>query len=184
MENEKEMFEKVKLAFAKFFENNATLLDINANERSFTHKLAEYLQEAFSNMDVDCEYNRHGDSVKKAMKIPAYEHEKIKPYDLEAKTVYPDIVIHKRMTDDHNLLVVEVKKANSAQSTNKNDEEKLEAFTGNDYRYQVGLYVEIDVGNKCVGEVNCFRKGKECKDTMWIGLKNVKGCTLKQMDIS
>jgi len=174
MENEEEMFEKVKSAFTKFFKNNATLFDVNANERSITHKLAEYLQEAFSHMDVDCEYNRHRNLVKK---ISVYEHEKIMPDDLEAKTVYPDVVIHKRKTDDHNLLVIEVKKANSARRTNKDDEKKLKAFTGNDYHnnyhYKVGLYVEIDVGNKCVSKVKCFKKGKEDKNTIWSGLQDV-----------
>ena len=166
MENEEEIFEKMKSVFTKFFKNNATLFDVNASERSITHKLAEYLQEAFSDMDVDCEYNRHRDLVKK---ISFYKHEKIKPN----KLVYPDIVIHKRRMDDHNLLVIEVKKANSAHRTNKDDEKKLKAFTGNDYHYQVGLYVEINVLSKCVSKVKCFKKGKENKTTIWLGLQDV-----------
>jgi hypothetical protein len=170
MENEEEMFEKVKSAFTKFFKNNTILFDVNVNERSITHKLAEYLQEAFSDMDVDCEYNRHSNLVKI---ISVYEREKIKPSDLEAKTVYPDIVIHKRREDDHNLLVIEVKKANSARRTNKYDEKKLKAFTGNDFHYKIGLYVEINVGNKCVSKITCFKKGKEDTNTIWVRLQDV-----------
>ncbi len=34
------------------------LLDIMVNERTITHKLAEYLQEHIPEYNVDCEYNR------------------------------------------------------------------------------------------------------------------------------
>jgi hypothetical protein len=40
------------------------LINNSANERSISHNLAEYLQNYFRDLNVDCEYNRHGDVVK------------------------------------------------------------------------------------------------------------------------
>lgn len=40
-----------------FYEKERYLLENNANERSLTHKLAEYLNLEFQDFDVDCEYN-------------------------------------------------------------------------------------------------------------------------------
>lgn len=41
------------------------LLDINVNERTITHKLAEYLQQHLPEFNVDCEYNRYQDYKKR-----------------------------------------------------------------------------------------------------------------------
>lgn len=46
--------------------------------------------------------------------------------DTEARTVYPDIIIHHRGTDD-NLVVIEIKKTTS-QEANDFDRRKLLAF--------------------------------------------------------
>jgi len=164
MQDEKQLFEMVTTAFYDFLDQHAALLDVNANERSITHKLAETLQEAFSNMDVDCEYNRHGRSAKT---ILAHRNEDIRPDDLEAKTVYPDIVVHTRGMDTNNVLVVEVKKQNNSRRHSDDDSEKLKAFTGNEFRYQVGLYVEIDTKRKSIGVVKCYKDGNEVKDSIW-----------------
>ena len=41
--------------------NTEFLLEKNLNERTITHKLANYFEKYFSNYDVDCEYNRMED---------------------------------------------------------------------------------------------------------------------------
>ena len=48
----------VKSSLQKLRRLDKHLLDININERSITHKLAEYLKEYFPEFNVDCEYNR------------------------------------------------------------------------------------------------------------------------------
>jgi hypothetical protein len=67
--------------------------------------------------------------------------------DTEAKTAFPDIIVHKRNTQV-NLLVIEIKKLtdNENRSTDYN---KLVCFTSNDfgYNYGLGLFLELSVNN-------------------------------------
>ena len=102
----------VKSSLQKLRRLDKHLLDININERSITHKLAEYLKEYFPEFNVDCEYNRFKDIVK-TIKLP---NERINWNDTEAKTVFPDIIIHKRGIEEDNLLVIEVKKSSNVNS--------------------------------------------------------------------
>lgn len=139
--------QKVNGALDKLKENDNILLEINVNERTISHKLAEYLQIKFSDLSVDCEYNRHNDLIKK-LNMPT-DH--ISWDDVESKTVFPDIVVHKRNTDDENLLVIEIKKS-SSRIGHQFDIHKLKAFTSEPYNYKFGLFLEISVdgGNNCL----------------------------------
>ena len=92
----------------KLKKNDWKLLKSDVNERSITHKLAIYLQENFPNFDVDCEYNRDGLDPK-MLNLPVSN---ILDNDTEAKTVFPDIIIHERGTKN-NILVIEVKKSSN-----------------------------------------------------------------------
>lgn len=169
MANEEEIYEKVKAALMTFFKEDKVLLDKNTSERSISHKLAEHLQQQFPLLKVDCEYNRHEDAIKKLQ----YGHvESITPDDLEAKTVFPDVVVHKRGSDERNLLVIEIKKSISGQHHGP-DLEKLKAFTGNQYRYEVGLFLLLDVDRGYLGDVRCFKGGAEVRETMWANLKEL-----------
>jgi len=55
-----EIEQKVSNAILRFLEKDGLLLEIDANERSISHRLAGYLQEEFLGWDVDCEYNPKG----------------------------------------------------------------------------------------------------------------------------
>ena len=92
---------KVNVALQKLKVQDKYLLDKNLNERTITHKLAEYLQQEFQDLNVDCEYNRFKDLVKK-LKLPK---DKINWDDTEAKTVFPDIIIHKRGKQEKNQTI-------------------------------------------------------------------------------
>jgi hypothetical protein len=50
----------IKISLKEFFKNEFDLIDVDANERSISHKLAEYIQKHTSDWNVDCEYNRDG----------------------------------------------------------------------------------------------------------------------------
>ncbi len=123
------------------------LLDIQVNERTISHKLAEYLQQEFSILFVDCEYNRH-DGLTKILGVPTNS---VGWDDVDSKTVFPDIVVHKRGTDEENLLVIEIKKSNNRY--NSFDMKKLRAFTREPYNYKFGLFLEINVD----GNSDCFQ---------------------------
>jgi hypothetical protein len=57
--------------------------------------------------------------------------------------VRPDIVIHKRETDEDNLVCIEIKKETNSEDRNK-DYQKLMNFTKNWWKYEYQLWVFID----------------------------------------
>jgi hypothetical protein len=126
-------------------EHDSYLLTCDLNERSVTHKFAEHLQREFPDWNVDCEYNRdHYDP--KRLKLPS-RHD-ISSDDLDAKTVFPDIIIHRRGTDE-NVVVIEVKKSTNPESDDW-DIRKLAAFR-NQLGYRVALFFRFRTGTTDVG---------------------------------
>jgi hypothetical protein len=110
-------------AIDRFVECDCHLLAADANERSMSHRIAIYLEQEMPGYNVDCEYNRDGFDVKRLQ---------LSPYPTsadndEAVTVFPDIIVHRRGNNDHNLLVVEMKKA-AAGTDLAYDLQKLRAF--------------------------------------------------------
>lgn len=120
------------------------LLQKDVNERGITHKLAEYLQQQFPEYNVDCEYNRMKNQkmddkyITKKLNLPIVD---LRSNDTTAKTVYPDIIIHKRGTEN-NLVVIEIKKKLSDEDK-KYDINKLEAFK-KQLGYKNSLFIEFD----------------------------------------
>ena len=88
-----EMREKIKNAIEKLYKEDYELFyyttdDTIIYERTLSFRLGMYLQKLFNDYNVDCEYNRHIDMIK----------------TLKKDRIYPDIIIHKRKTDNNNLL--------------------------------------------------------------------------------
>ena len=86
--------------------------EFSINERCVTHRLGMYLAEMFPDEDVDCEYNRKynegiDEYIAKNMELPILE-KGLTTKDTEAKTVFPDIIVHRRNMN-RNLLSLEVK---------------------------------------------------------------------------
>jgi hypothetical protein len=177
----KEILDKA-IADLKFRDNY--LLKHNVNERSITHKLAEYLQkhlpEYFDEQyNVDCEYNRNIDKSSKKIKRLSLKLEEIieeSGVGIKSKiinnseyyetSVYPDIIVHKRGENHNNLLIIEVKKSSANKDAYNYDCEKLKAYTdnseGNSLKYFYGVLIEIETGNNCT--VKCdkwFKNGEE-----------------------
>ena len=127
-------------AKAAFLQADQDLLAVNANERSMTHKFAEYMQRDFPEWNVDCEYNRRGDARKQLQWI---FDERVPPDDEDGQTVFPDIIVHRRRTAQ-NLLVIEAKKSRNGTAQ---DQRKLNAFRDDPnfvYRYAVLLRFVVD----------------------------------------
>lgn len=125
-------------ALTCLFTVDKKLFEINVNERSITHRLALYLQDLYQDWNVDCEYNRDKHDPKE-LELP-----ELRPNnkDTDAQTVFPDIIIHKRDSDE-NYLVIETKKTSS--NVNKNtDIKKLKAFR-NQLGYKYALFIEFSV---------------------------------------
>ena len=116
------------------------------SERSIAHKLGGYLSQLIHEYDVDCEFNRNLDVVKK----------------MGGHKIIPDIIIHKRGNNNDNLIVIEVKpRWNDKREDFINDENKLKYLTNynNQYRYKYGLSLIINK-NREDTEVKIFIDGK------------------------
>ncbi len=133
MEITSEMEERVKSAVAtamvRFHTEHVALLEVDASEKSITHKFAQLLEQELhrvhlADWDVDCEYNRHGKNSGRPKEITAIRSQflefaknltKNEALDLSldpdshGSQIFPDIIVHRR-TLPMNLLVIEAKK--------------------------------------------------------------------------
>lgn len=126
--NSKEIFQRFQDLLTEFLETDKVLLEIDSNERSISHKLAEHMQSKFTGWNVDCEYNR----VK-------YKLKKVNGKKVNGKLVNPDIIVHHRNTYE-NLLVVEVKKSRNKKGI-QNDRKRLENFLKAPLIYKAGILI-------------------------------------------
>ena len=141
------------LAMEEFLSSESDLLALDVNERSLTHKLAEYVQRQFGSWDVDCEYNRLGDAVKRLPRARP-----VRTDDAKGRTIFPDIIVHKR-GKRRNLLVIEAKKTTNNERAD--DEDKLVGLTsrGGDYGYTFGLHLILDCDACRVADLTVYANG-------------------------
>ena len=149
-----EIKKKFRIALQILLKNDSFLLEKSVNERTITHKLAEYLQFQFPNWNVDCEYNRKGLEKKKLEGIKACRKH------IATNRVFPDIIVHRR-NSDKNLLVIEFKKIGLSSIC---DIRKLELFTNieGDYKYALGLFVQFkNIMEFLLLSLSWFKDGKK-----------------------
>lgn len=153
------------------------LLKNNLSEQSISHRIAFHLDPLFADYNIDCEYNRDIDrqNNRKAVSILKTDLQQFgllrdnESSDLEKeftnRAVFPDIIIHRRGTNNENLCILEVKK-----STSKVDYEydfiKLRSYTSNYYNnnliYQLGIFVETIIDNeKPSFNLRFYKEGQE-----------------------
>jgi len=101
-------------AISKLFAEDTALFTRDVAERAIAHRLAIHLSLLVPEWHVDCEYNRDGHKPKR-LKVRG-----------RRKDVHPDLVVHRRGTQD-NLLVLELKKTTGDKDSSY-DLEKLDAF--------------------------------------------------------
>jgi hypothetical protein len=118
----------VEKALDLFVDEQSALLKLDVTERALSHYLAIYImrlmREVDPSYDVDVEYNRDLVDPKRLNLIPRCAPDQ----ELRAITVYPDIIVHKRNSKRHNLLVLEMKKPGGDPEDFDYDRKKLEAF--------------------------------------------------------
>lgn len=126
-------------ALEQLFRSDGVILAMDVNERSISHRLAIYLEPFFHGWNVDCEYNRNHDDPKRLDIV----RRNIQSDDTQATTVFPDIIIHRRGTDE-NLVVIEMKKTTS-QESDAYDRHKLIAFKQQlGYRFAIFIKISTD----------------------------------------
>lgn len=168
---------KLYKAIDQILGRDSYLLLHDINERSIAHRLAMYLTPKFKGFDVDCEYNGNVESpngkkyiniLKDTARSLGLLKEGLQDKELVCRYVYPDIIVHKRGKSGsvNNLLIIEMKKSSSNISRDL-DYEKLKRFTshddGNNFDYQFGAFILVQVGEEQKMEVSWYREGK-CLD--------------------
>lgn len=128
-------------AIDQLLRSDSEILFIDVNERSISHRLANYLEPYFSGWNVDCEYNRNHEDPKRL----DIQRRNISSDDTEATTVYPDIIVHRRGTDE-NLVVIEMKKTTSYEQDDY-DLGKLNAFKSQ-LSYQYAIFIKVKTGGQ------------------------------------
>ena len=128
--------EKIVAALKEFYARETFLFEQDLGERTLTHRLAVQVERQFPEFEVDCDFDRLG---QRTLNLP---HGSIVSTDDHlGKSIYPDIVVHRRVVPD-NLLAVEVRKASNHQPP-EHDQHKLCALTDPylwfAYRIGVGL---------------------------------------------
>lgn len=135
--NDKQIEDAVNAAIDELMRRDRYLLKVDANERSISHRFAIYLERHFPGYDVDCEYNRDGIDPKEVVWFDTQPTDQ----DTDAKTVFPDIIVHKRGERSRNLLVVELKKVGNPQPRDR-DLGKLGAYR-KQLGYRTALFLEL-----------------------------------------
>ena len=130
-------------ALSELLVNDHDLLGIDANERSITFRFAMYLQCHFPDWTVDCEYNRDGIEPKRLGHLELYPDSE----DDEAKTVFPDVIVHRRGTRN-NYLVLEFKKSTS-RVDRQIDLRKLRGYK-QQLGYEHALFVEVGTEGRAI----------------------------------
>ncbi|MBS1509384.1 MAG: hypothetical protein JST86_00970 [Bacteroidetes bacterium] len=154
------LIERLCGSIADFTASNPKILIQDAHEDAISVELIGYFKKHFPDFPYDINFNYdkrvvNNILVKKrtmffldelpASKIP-------KGIDLNdplvMKEILPDIIFHDLNSQDHNFLIVEVKK-----STNKNQDDramdilKLEAATSCDLNYEFGAFIDFQTGD-------------------------------------
>ena len=152
-----ELHEIVKKALVKLYEMDYSLIERHVNEPALVFRFGIYFNEfvrnsryfgGFTYLSVDAEYNRN------STVDPEYNFRpgKAKDKKIEGVTrgVYPDLILHKRESNDCNYLILEFKGGwNRVEGQRNNDNHKLEQFTKQDtvaprnYHYGLGGFIDL-----------------------------------------
>ena len=130
--------DKVIGALDVFYARETFLLERDVGERALTHRLAVHLEGEFRGWDIDCDYNRLGE---RRLLLP--KGTIVATDDDIGKSVYPDIIIHRRAVPE-NLLAIETRKG-ANYSPFEHDRHKLRALTDPHlwFAYEIGLLLVL-----------------------------------------
>lgn len=130
-----ELKSMIKRVLTRIYDVDYYLIDNKVNERSIVFRFGLYFntligKSSFKGLDVDCEYNRNLGEPKRTENYP--------------KGVLPDLLLHRRNSNDENLLVIEFK-GHWNKKGRKWDKQKLEDFTSQsgEYAYALGAFIDL-----------------------------------------
>jgi len=123
----------IKRSLRKLVERDAGLIHRKVKEECINHRLACYLEQFLnkesnvSSYNVDLEYNKNYNEPKKI----------IIDENNNAKAIRPDIIVHIRETNKHNLIAFEIKKGYA----DRHDLEKIKGLLRSPYNYKYGCLI-------------------------------------------
>lgn len=142
MDEQERLKKYIDMAFDELYKKDSHLIANRPNrnnsngthhvgERAIVFRFAYYLQNLLYNDDIfkeyhlDCEYNRNGIETKNLPGFP--------------DGTFPDLIIHKRGSNESNLLVMEFK--TYWNSNQEKDKQKIAQFMDpkGKYRYKYGI---------------------------------------------
>lgn len=137
--------EALLVALTTLLQRDSYLIENRTWETSISAKLMAYLQPLFPDYDVDHEYDKHGDLAK------------IITADAEGAE-RPDILIHRRGSDEQNLFAIEIK---SKERSIRDDLAKLEALTSptNGYGYTYGIHIHFRHNPPRIHSIRLYSNG-------------------------
>ena len=133
-----EILEMVSSALHRVYADDIDLIQRKASERSIVFRFGVYFREFLEEtnygwLNLDTEYNRN---------LLGRKNTEHFPYG-----TYPDLILHRRGNNNHNILIVEFKPWwNKSRKKIEKDILKLKDFTdphGN-YRYPLGLFILLE----------------------------------------
>lgn len=126
----------IQKSLDNLYANDKYLIEHKVAERDITHRFAYYFENNMQNTDVssynvDCEYNRDGYGIKQ----------------VHGNYVYPDFILHKRGSNEDNLLIIEFK--TWWNPNNDKDIEKIQWMMHPQlrYKYKYGCSITINQDN-------------------------------------
>ena len=126
----------IKRSLDDLYQNDKYLIDHKVAERDITHRFAHYFENYMQDTNiagynVDCEYNRDGYGIKQVY----------------GNYVYPDFILHKRGSNEDNLLIIEFK--TWWNPNNDKDIEKIQWMMHPQlrYKYKYGCSITINQDN-------------------------------------
>ena len=164
--------DKIVNAIGQFYRHESFLLEADLGERTLTHRLAVHLEQEFSDWDVDCDYNRLGERL---LKLPRGSI--VSTDDGLGKSIFPDIVVHRRAVPE-NLLAVEVRKDTNHQALD-HDEHKLRGMTDPHVWFAYRIGVLLILGRKQVTASDVYVGGlRDGHMSIWLS-ERLKGAGLR-----
>jgi hypothetical protein len=161
------VLEAVSAALSDVVAKDRVLLTLQAHELALVHRFGVYLETHLGraltqhDLTVDLDYDRHGDLRKL---LPARLDRD------DERRFRPDLIVHRRRDDTHNLLVVEWKKK-ADNPMLKCLEDRIRSLLVNEdkypsYEYQLGVLA--DSSNDCV-RWRAFDSGGPVDDWQHVG---------------
>jgi hypothetical protein len=145
--------DKVIDALSDFYGRETDLLQRDPGERALTHRFAVAVERQFPQWNVDCDYNRLGERTWLLPKASIVSTD-----DELGKSIFPDIVVHRRAVPEH-LLAIEVRKASNHQPP-AHDRHKLRGLTDPHLWFAFRVGVGLTLGKQRVTASEVFIGGK------------------------